>query len=528
MARNAMVVVARPEWVTGGSPWWSTFKVTLLNLSDEAVVNPAIGFRVAPDQVVQNNYGLLWRRHGDTLTGTLVAERQTIAPRASQEFRLSIRTEGAHRGALPSCFTVDGEPADPPRDVEPPSSPRRVRATLVGSRLCTLGWDASTDNVAVAGYQVTYSSMDREQARTLTCTRPSITLTGLTPRTEYLVSVAAYDLSDNLSKLTPPVMVRTAAPLPDAGDWDVPRAPFLDLASAPRPIVSELARACGLDGVMLGGLGVRAGGARKVAWGGHLRLVDAVDGRSHEAEASVSDYGKEDLEAFRRSGGRVVLSFGGGAGLMPLEVEETDVARLVATYAAILRNYQVRHLDFAFDSAFLHDDAGLERHVAAMSQLLLVCPSLRLSYSLPADGAPGALAGFNDAGVRLLQRLSSAGIEPSLVNGLLLELGPTAPVDTFECCAQALHGMHAHLSAAFPRWDTDKVWRRLGASPLFGGHPNGRDFTLEHQRRLVALAHKLRLGCLSGRAGVRDTGLSFSRCIATYLPGASSTRALTS
>ncbi|MFY2562840.1 fibronectin type III domain-containing protein [Corallococcus terminator] len=498
MVGNTLVVVARPEWVSGGRPSWSTFKVTLLNLSDEVVVNPVITFRVGAEQVIQNNYGLVWTRSGEVVSGTLVSERNVIPPRAVREFRLSV--QGDAHGPLPRDFTVDGRLADAPLDTEPPTTPKRVRATLVGSRLVTVGWDASTDNVAVAGYRVTYSKVgDDGVPRTLTTTRPSITLMGLTAGSEYRVCVVALDVSDNASAPSDAVKVRTAAALPDAGDWDVPRALVVDYTAWPTPRVSEYGREPGLDGFFLGFLVAQPGGDRAVTWGGSATLVDSEDGQTYAGDATVSDYGKRDLESFRRGGGTVVLSFG-GASNVPLEVVETDVARLVATYAAVLRNYGVRHLDFDFEGAFLHDDASQERHLAAMSQLRAVHPTLKLSYTLPADGAPGALAGFNDGGVRFLQKLSSAGIEPALIQGLLMEFGPSAPADSLECCLHALRGMHAHVAAAFPQWDSGKVWRRLGACPLFGRghHLNGRQFTLEHQRGLMAFAREHDLGCVSG------------------------------
>jgi len=495
MVGNTLVVVARPEWVSGGRPSWSTFKVTLLNLSDEVVVNPVITFKVGAGQVLQNNYGLVWSRSGEVVSGTLVSERNVIPPRAASEFRLSVR--GQAQGRLPFDFTVNGRPADPPLDTEPPTTPRRVHATLVGSRLVTVGWDASTDNVAVAGYRVTCSKQDGGEALTLTTTRPAITLLGLSAGSEYRVSVVALDLADNASAPSEAVKVRTAAALPDAGDWDVPRAPFVDYTAWPTPRVSQSGRQSGLDGVFLGFLAVRPDGDRSASWGGNAQLVDSEDGRTYAGDATASDYGKQDLDDFRRGGGTVVLSFG-GASNVPLEAVETDVSRLVTTYASVLRNYGVRHLDFDFEGAFLHDDEGQLRHLAALSQLLSVHPTLKLSYTLPAAGAPGALAGFNDGGVRFLQRLSSAGIEPALINGRMMEFGPAAPSDALECCLHALRGMHAHVAAAFPPWDSARVWRRLGACPLFGRHVDGREFTQEHQRGLMAFAREHDLGCVSG------------------------------
>jgi chitodextrinase len=96
-----------------------------------------------------------------------------------------------------------------------PSIPTNLSATAVSTSQINLSWTASTDNVAVTGYQV----FRGVGAGPLT---PLITLgnvtsyqdTGLTPATSYTYTVRARDAAGNFSgQSTPPVTETTQAPV---------------------------------------------------------------------------------------------------------------------------------------------------------------------------------------------------------------------------------------------------------------------------------------------------------------------------
>ncbi|MFY1825681.1 fibronectin type III domain-containing protein [Myxococcus fulvus] len=511
MAKN-LSVVALSAWDPGGNLWWSTYTVTLLNLTDQDVVNPEIKFTVGAGQTIVNHYGLVWSGVGadNTITGRLVAERKTIPARGEQKFQLAVQGNGQTLGPLPTGFLVNGQDANPPADdKEPPSKPTGLKAVSVGSKLLSLAWTPSTDNVAVAGYVVTYNQRGRSGAQKVTTRLPQVTLKGLAPATTYTVHVVAFDLTNNQSARSDVFTVQTAVPLPDQGHWDVRRAPFIDFTAYPTPQVTKYQEESGLDGFFLGFLVARPGGDKKVYWGGFPSMDDSNTGISYPGDLTVSNYGKDDMKAFTANGGKVVLSFG-GASNVPLEAEETDVAKIVATYEGILRNFVidgknlVTHFDFDFEGAFIHDPVGQDRHVAAISQVLAKHPYLKTSYTLPVDGAPGSLEGFNEGGVKLLQKLADAGVEPSLINGMLMEFGQTSPEDAYDCCVLGLKGMHRQISSVFTNWDSAKVWRRIGACPMFGKHINGKEFTLANMDKLIAFANDYDIGCLSGWDATRD------------------------
>ncbi|WP_239341001.1 fibronectin type III domain-containing protein [Frankia sp. CiP3] len=499
MSNSQGLVFASAEWVPGGGEWWANFTVVVSNYSTEDLVDPEISFTFAEGRIIRNNYGLVFEesdRPVEAVTGRFVAERKIILAQSSQEFTVAMQNggpgAGTDPGLLPNGFTVNGQDANPPVDNDPPTVPEKLRATGWAPHSLQLTWDPSTDNVAVASYVIEYGTPGGE-THTWPTRTPGATVSRLNSLTEYRLRVRAVDVSGNRSDLSEEISATTTAPLPDLGDWDARRAPFVDYTAWPNPKIAEYGSLSGIDAFFTGFLVAQPSGDKKVYWGGYPSL----------GEATTSDFGKEDMNAFTAHGGKVILSFG-GASNVPLEDVETDVSRIAATYRAILANYGATYFDFDFEGGFIHNQPGLERHVAAISQVLATQPALKISYTLPVDGAPGSLVGFNDGGVRLLQLLADAGIQPSLINGMLMEFGQTSPPDAYECCVIALNGMFTQIAAAWPGWDEQKVWRRIGACPMFGRHINGKIFTLDHMRRLVDFARTNNLGCLSGWDASRD------------------------
>jgi chitinase len=277
-----------------------------------------------------------------------------------------------------------------------------------------------------------------------------------------------------------------AGPGPGAepGDWDVPRAMAVDFTGGPTPGATSYPAESGLKGFFL-----------------------------QMGEASLACGHQADIQAFQAQGGTAILSIGGAG---PLEARETGIPAIAAHYEALVRRHGVRHLDFHFQGRFLDEPVSQERHAAALARLRTALPALKVSYTLPAVVVPGVREGFSGAAVRFLHTLARSGAEPALVNGHAREFGPGAPPEADGCWQRALLGMHRHLAAAFPRWEARKVWRRLGACPVFGPLPEGHRLTPEHLRRLVAFAQERDLGCVVGwEAGHdRGQGFGFSRLLA--------------
>lgn len=80
-------------------------------------------------------------------------------------------------------------------DTTPPTTPGTPVASNVTSSSATLTWTASTDNVAVTGYDILNAAGNVIAAAASNTT----TLTGLTPSTQYALRVRARDAAGNLS-----------------------------------------------------------------------------------------------------------------------------------------------------------------------------------------------------------------------------------------------------------------------------------------------------------------------------------------
>ena len=88
-------------------------------------------------------------------------------------------------------------------DTQPPTTPTGLTLKTATATSLTLSWNAATDNVGVAGYQVWLGN----QAVKVTAT--SYTFAGLPPSTAYNATVRAYDAAGNYSTLAPVLAVKT-------------------------------------------------------------------------------------------------------------------------------------------------------------------------------------------------------------------------------------------------------------------------------------------------------------------------------
>src|SRR6267142_1507907 len=92
----------------------------------------------------------------------------------------------------------------------------------------------------------------------------------------------------------------------------------------------------------------------------------------------------EQIEAIRKRGGDVIISFGGAAGT-ELAIAEKDAAALEAKYQSIIDRYKFTWFDFDIEGKALRDEEANGRRNAASAGLLAKNPGLRISYTLPVD-----------------------------------------------------------------------------------------------------------------------------------------------
>ena len=100
-------------------------------------------------------------------------------------------TEGTASFAPQLVVTVAGESVP---DTEAPTAPTNLLATSVSSSTISLSWDASTDDVGVAGYQIV-----RDGLQVGTSPSTSFLDSALQPATTYTYTVRAFDAAEHVS-----------------------------------------------------------------------------------------------------------------------------------------------------------------------------------------------------------------------------------------------------------------------------------------------------------------------------------------
>jgi chitodextrinase len=142
-----------------------------------------------------------------------------------------IRQGFAEGGVVPGgLLPVDGG-GSTPGEVDPtptgdtyaPSSPGTLRATGASDTTVGMTWNASSDNVGVAGYEIF-----RSGALIATLTGTTYTDTGLDPSTAYVYTVRAFDAAGNRSGMSNTDTGTTLAPSssdPSPSDTTAPTAP---------------------------------------------------------------------------------------------------------------------------------------------------------------------------------------------------------------------------------------------------------------------------------------------------------------
>ncbi|HEY1369619.1 MAG TPA: fibronectin type III domain-containing protein, partial [Gaiellaceae bacterium] len=132
-----------------------------------------------------------------TRVGTSTVSRYTFSGfTCGTRHRLAVNAfdaAGNNSGRTAVTASTDKCPAPPP-DTHPPSTPAHLHVTGSTGSSISIGWDASTDDVGVAGYDVYRGSTIVDRTRTT-----SYTVRNLDCGTRYSLAVDAYDRVGNRS-----------------------------------------------------------------------------------------------------------------------------------------------------------------------------------------------------------------------------------------------------------------------------------------------------------------------------------------
>jgi beta-glucanase (GH16 family) len=193
-----------------------------------------------------------------------------------------------------ACFAGTAHAASWKHDHEPPSAPSNLYVASATGSSITFAWTASTDNIAVTGYDVSVGSAIAVRVKTL-----SYTASGLACGTNVTVTVVALDRAGNRSAAATATAATSACPTTDT---TAPSTPTGLSASSITPTGMTVSWTASKDDVAVAGYEVFRGSTRVDTTTGtsytltglscgttYTLYVDAFDAASNtSAKASVT------------------------------------------------------------------------------------------------------------------------------------------------------------------------------------------------------------------------------------------------
>ena len=229
-----------------------------LAASDIAQTGLTLGWNASTDDVGVTGYDV-FRNDAKVATVSSTQSIQSLLTCATAyTFGVAARDAAGNSSPRAEVTVSTASCISPPGDTTPPSVPTGLGASGITQTGLKLGWNASTDNVAVTGYDVF-----RNDAKLATVTSTESALTGLTCATAYNLAVAAHDAAGN-SSAKAGLTVATAACSSPPGDTTPPTQPgSLAISNSTRDSVS-LTWAASTDNVGVTGYRTYVDGAASV------------------------------------------------------------------------------------------------------------------------------------------------------------------------------------------------------------------------------------------------------------------------
>ncbi|MGC9670443.1 cellulose binding domain-containing protein [Planosporangium sp. 12N6] len=271
------------------------------------------------------------------------------------------------------------------------------------------------------------------------------------------------------SKSTP----APTAPPPAASGITV--APYVDMGLLSNPGSPTLAQLAASSGVKAFTMAFVNSAGCKASW------FNAFDPRARA-------FGDQ-IDALRRAGGDVKISFGGATGI-ELAQACTDVAALTAEYQAVVDAYQLRFIDLDVEGAAVADPTSVNRRSAALAALQKRNPGLKVSLTLPV-----LPEGLTADGLNVVKSARDAGVSLDLVNIMAMDY-QRAGQDYGDLAIQATKSTAAQLKGLLGISEA-QAFRMVGVTPMLGRNDDQGVFNTSDARDVVAFARANQVGYLS-------------------------------
>ncbi|MGY3791293.1 fibronectin type III domain-containing protein [Aquimarina sp. 433] len=175
---------------------------TNLVASNTTDVSTTVSWDASTDNIGVTAYDVFQDGTLVTTVATTSADITGLAPSTSYDFTVVAKDAAGNESPASVALSVTTEAPD----TEAPTAPTNLTSSSTTAGQTTLSWDASTDNVGVAEYDVL---QDGEIVATVSDT--TVIVTGLAPETTYEFTVIAKDAAGNESVASDPLSVTTPA-----------------------------------------------------------------------------------------------------------------------------------------------------------------------------------------------------------------------------------------------------------------------------------------------------------------------------
>ncbi|WP_458782010.1 chitinase [Arthrobacter sp. D3-16] len=234
------------------------------------------------------------------------------------------------------------------------------------------------------------------------------------------------------------------------------------------------------------------------SWGGSYDLEQAKGRLDLDAQ----------VDAFRKAGNDVAVSFGGQSGT-ELAVSCADTDALVDAYAAVITRYGLDIVDLDVEGNGAADPAAAQRRAAAMARLQSERPAdnpLKVWLTLPVSAS-----GLTPAAEVSVETMLRAGVELAGVNIMTMNFGPLRQGQTMLAASvSAAEGTHGTLKRLYEQagkpLDDAALWNRIGLTPMIGRNDvQGQVFSQEDAHGLNTFALERGVGRMSMWSLNRDS-----------------------
>jgi hypothetical protein len=207
-----------------------------------------------------------------------------------------------------------------------------------------------------------------------------------------------------------------AAPFTARADWPARVfAPYMYIGTGDNFKLTDCYQACGQKYFTLAFFIAREDPTKDGGkWGTAFYKEPAWDGTTPLDKNLYADQ----IDAIRKAGGDVIISFGGADG-KELAFVEDDAAKLQADYQAIIDKYKFTWLDFDIEGGSL--DMKIKGNAIrnlVIAELQKKNPGLRITFTLPVDPD-----GISDSAQGLLADAASKGVKIYSANIMVMYFG---------------------------------------------------------------------------------------------------------